>query len=102
MEQFCVRYPYTNGGEAIRVERVVVVEVAARVLIPRIVRIATIRRAEVHILRSACVPIINLSMIAFIIRFFPRAEEISNINRLLSPVFDSLGFQMKDLLRQLH
>lgn len=89
-------------GEAIRVERVVVVEVAARVLIPRIVRIATIRRAEAHILRSACVPIINLSMIAFIIRFFPRAEEISNINRLLCPVFDSLGFQMKDLLRQLH
>lgn len=58
-EQFCVRYPYTNGGEAIRVERVVVVEEAARVLIPRIVRIATIRRAEAHILRSAYVPIIK-------------------------------------------
>ncbi len=41
----------TVGAAPIRVVRVVVVDVAARVDVPRIVRVATIRRPQAHILR---------------------------------------------------
>ena len=50
---------YTNGGEAISVVRVVVVDVTSRVLIPSIVRIAAIRATQAHILRSAYTLIIK-------------------------------------------
>ena len=46
---------YTLGvairGGPIRVPRIVVVDVAGRVHIPRVRRVATIRRAQAHILR---------------------------------------------------
>ena len=44
---------YTNGGEAISVVRVVVVDVTSRVLIPSIVRVVAVRATQAHILRSA-------------------------------------------------
>lgn len=50
---------YTNGGEAISVVRVVVVDVTSRVLIPSIVRIAAIRATQAHILRTAYTLIIK-------------------------------------------
>ena len=46
-----------NRGEAIGVACVVVVDVARRVDIPRIVRVATIGRAQAHVARASLQPI---------------------------------------------
>ena len=82
----------TNGGEAIRAERaavaVVVVEVAARALIPRIVRNATIRRAEAHTLRRSF-PVDSVGLVCFIDGRVPTGGR-SNSQRLL-PVFKILS-----------
>lgn len=43
---FAFSFLYTIGGEPIRVARVVVVDIARRVDIPRIIRIAPVRRAQ--------------------------------------------------------
>lgn len=51
----------TIRGEAIRVVRVVVVDIAARVDVPRIVRVGTIRTAQTDILGLAYIPIIYFS-----------------------------------------
>ncbi len=49
-------YDFLSGtirGETIRVAGVVVVDVARRIHIPRIIRIATISTPQTHVLRSA-------------------------------------------------
>lgn len=47
---FTFSFLYTIGGEPIRVARVVVVDIARRVDIPRIIRIAPVRRAQPNVL----------------------------------------------------
>ena len=48
---FAFSFLYTIGGEPIRVARVVVVvDIARRVDIPRIIRIAPVRRAQPNVL----------------------------------------------------
>ena len=54
-----VSLQYTNGGEAISVVRVVVVDVTSRVLIPSIVRVVAVRATQAHILRTAYTLIIK-------------------------------------------
>lgn len=48
---------YTIRGAPIRVVRVVVVDVAGRVDIPRIISVAAIRRAKAHILFISLCPL---------------------------------------------
>ena len=55
----------TIWGEAKRIARVVVVDVAARVDIPRIIRVATIRAAQPHILALAYTPYVFTSRNGF-------------------------------------
>ena len=47
----------TIRGEAIRIDRVVVVDIAARIHVPRIIRIAAIRTAQTHILSFSLHPL---------------------------------------------
>ena len=47
----------TIRGEAIRIDRVVVVDIAARIHVPRIIRIAAIRAAQTHILGFSLHPL---------------------------------------------
>lgn len=46
-------YYYTIQGEAIRPIRVVVVDVAASVHVPRVISVATIRATQANVLRTA-------------------------------------------------
>ena len=66
-----------NRGEAITVARVVVVDVARRVDIPRIVRVATVSRPQADVASAFLqfAPFIDtLKVIAFFIRLCPRSH----------------------------
>lgn len=83
-----------NRREPIRVGRVVVVDVARRVDIPRIIRIATIRRAQPHVLH-------NLHPILSRIRLMPLSEHRSRVNDELRPISHFFTFQMKQPSRDI-
>lgn len=58
-----------NRGETIRVAGVVVVDIAARVHIPRIVGIATVRRTQTNVLSY------NLRPILFLVGLVPLSQD---------------------------
>ena len=83
-------------GEPIRVAGVVVVDIATRIDIPRIVRIATIRRAQPNVLSN------NLHPILFRISFMPSDYECPGIERHLRPIPYFFPFQMKEPPRNVY
>lgn len=100
MYQFCISSG-TIWGEAIRVDRVVVVDIAARVDVPRIARIAAIRTAQTNILSIAYTPA-TLCVVAFFIGFLPSFNAFSDVDRVSAPVFNSFCFEMEQALCNLH
>ena len=54
-------------GEAIAVHCVVVVDVAGRVHIPRIVRVASVRTAQPHVLRAAYIHILIAALVSSVL-----------------------------------
>ena len=89
MQPLRAAYGMHNRGEAIRVARVVVVDIAARVDIPRIVRIAAVRRAQTNVLRFNLHPI--LSRIGFV----PPREQPPCVDSHLRPIPYLFALQMK-------
>lgn len=83
---FCLH----NRGEAIRVARVVVVDIATRIHIPRIIRVATIRRAKTNVLRY------NLHPVLFRICLMPPLNHFSGFNRQLRPIAYFFALQVEE------
>lgn len=62
-------YYYTIRGEAIRPIRVVVVDVAASVHVPRVISVATVRAAVSERSRTSLHPIYNMLLNSFLYLF---------------------------------
>ena len=94
---------YAVRAAAIRVVRVVVVDVAAGVDIPRIIRVAAIRRAQtgIHGAGTAYSLIRSDIFVSVLITFMPSFCCVPDFDRHLSPMFDSFCRQMEAFPAQL-
>ena len=85
----------TIRAAPLRVRGVVVVGVASGVDVPRIVRIASIGRTQTAILSLIYVRILKQGCKSLFIRIMPRLDKNLCVFRQPSPVFNSLGGQVK-------